>query len=385
MKKVLLLSWLNVRGDNSVALDKNIFHSTPWVFNLVEGLIQNGCKVDLISWSGRIEKSMVYSESNFNIYLIKSPSKAIQIISLFFNCYLQLKKIVEIEKYDIVHIQDSQRSAFVAFWIKKPKVITLHGTMKHHFQALGENNWFNITYMKHLIGEAYAIWQIKNIICVSPHVQQNINQKYNNLTQIDNPIGSLFFCDLPLKKSNNIIAIGSLTTLKKQHILLEILKIFTHTRLKLIYQHADKKYYNYLKQEIIANNLQDRVEFMGFKPQNEIVNELLDSFCLIHTSSYESFGMVIAEAMALGVPVIAGNSSGMKHVIENNVTGLLYSPDDTEDMISKYKLYLGNIILYNQVSSASKQIAYERWHPCKVAERTMVFYEKVIKNNEKYG
>lgn len=45
---------------------------------------------------------------------------------------------------------------------------------------------------------------------------------------------------------------------------------------------------------------------------------------VVMPSENEAFGMVLAEASAFGVPVIASETGGIPDVIQNNVTGTLY-------------------------------------------------------------
>lgn len=52
------------------------------------------------------------------------------------------------------------------------------------------------------------------------------------------------------------------------------------------------------------------MEFVGALPHGALLDELRTADALIHSSREETFGMAVAEAMALGVPVIAGDRSG---------------------------------------------------------------------------
>ena len=56
---------------------------------------------------------------------------------------------------------------------------------------------------------------------------------------------------------------------------------------------------------------------------------------LVHPTRYEPWGMVILEAMAMGKPVVAVNSSGPKEIIINGQTGYLvdFSPDQFAEKI----------------------------------------------------
>jgi len=59
-----------------------------------------------------------------------------------------------------------------------------------------------------------------------------------------------------------------------------------------------------------AQGLTAGVHFMGQQPYSVLLDKLAESDLLLHPSLEETFGMSIAEAMSLGVPVVGGQSSG---------------------------------------------------------------------------
>lgn len=60
----------------------------------------------------------------------------------------------------------------------------------------------------------------------------------------------------------------------------------------------------------VARGIQKGIHFHGAMPHKQLLKELTKNDLLLHTSIEESFGMVIAEAMAMGLPIVAGNASG---------------------------------------------------------------------------
>ena len=59
-----------------------------------------------------------------------------------------------------------------------------------------------------------------------------------------------------------------------------------------------------------AKGIEKGMHFHGAVPHKQLLKELAQHDLLLHTSIEESFGMVIAEAMAMGLPVVAGKNSG---------------------------------------------------------------------------
>lgn len=96
-----------------------------------------------------------------------------------------------------------------------------------------------------------------------------------------------------------------------------------------------------LKDELIQAgvqlDVQDVVEFVGF--QRNPYPYIKKSDLLLSTSGYEGFSLVICEAMALGVPVVATKTAGPMEILDNNTYGLLCDHDDESIFQSVKKMY----------------------------------------------
>ncbi|HEY4099470.1 MAG TPA: glycosyltransferase family 4 protein [Gemmatimonadales bacterium] len=71
-----------------------------------------------------------------------------------------------------------------------------------------------------------------------------------------------------------------------------------------------------------------RVRFHGF--QSNVVPWLQGADLLIHTPRLEAFGLVVVQAMACGLPVVASSVGAMPELIDHGRTGILVPPDDIE-------------------------------------------------------
>ncbi len=72
--------------------------------------------------------------------------------------------------------------------------------------------------------------------------------------------------------------------------------------------------------------LNSRVHFLGFREDMDRLYAAAD--VLLLPSEHEPFGLVILEAMAAGVPVVASRSGGIPEIIEHGKSGLLLEPGD---------------------------------------------------------
>ena len=85
-----------------------------------------------------------------------------------------------------------------------------------------------------------------------------------------------------------------------------------------------------LKEELMALRkelgVEDMVEFTGFTGNPFLHIKNADMMLL--SSAFEGFGLVVCEAMCLGVPVVSTKTAGPTEIIHNNTYGLLCDHDD---------------------------------------------------------
>jgi glycosyltransferase involved in cell wall biosynthesis len=74
--------------------------------------------------------------------------------------------------------------------------------------------------------------------------------------------------------------------------------------------------------------LAPHVEFRGARP--DMGPEYAGAGLLLHCCEIEGFGIVVLEAMACGLPVVAPAAGGPRESVEHGVTGLLYEPGDPD-------------------------------------------------------
>ena len=147
----------------------------------------------------------------------------------------------------------------------------------------------------------------------------------------------IFIPDLSVEKENIILSIGRIQEQKGQLQTIEFLNNFKKIQndFKCYFvggpsgKHGNE-YLHELKQTIKDFNLDKHVEFLGDLPQTEIIELFKKAKLLIHTSKFETFGLVAIEANTMGVPVLTTNNGSLMEIIENNKNGYL-----SENLIDK--------------------------------------------------
>jgi glycosyltransferase involved in cell wall biosynthesis len=89
---------------------------------------------------------------------------------------------------------------------------------------------------------------------------------------------------------------------------------------------GDVAYREELKRMAVELGLKERVHFLGWRSDVPRVVKASDVCILPSVDHSESFGMVLAEGMAVSKPCIGSNMGGIPEVIEDGVTGLICEP-----------------------------------------------------------
>lgn len=98
-------------------------------------------------------------------------------------------------------------------------------------------------------------------------------------------------------------------------------------RIRIVGEGAD---YNWLKSSIKENSIEDMVILHGAVTDN--IHEVYSNASIfISTSRWEGFGLVITEAMACGLPVIAFENSGPTEILDNGAYGILVPKYDVDE------------------------------------------------------
>jgi glycosyltransferase involved in cell wall biosynthesis len=88
-----------------------------------------------------------------------------------------------------------------------------------------------------------------------------------------------------------------------------------------------------LEKEIHDRDLDDAVHLLGYR--TDIPNVMMESDILVLPSFREGTPLVIIEAMAAGLPVIATNIAGIPELIDDTKTGYLIEPGDPDTLASR--------------------------------------------------
>ena len=142
-----------------------------------------------------------------------------------------------------------------------------------------------------------------------------------------------------LQQTINIGIIGRLSPPKGHFIFFEAMKQVSLTvpNIKILvvggaFSAGQFSYLNQLKALSSELELQDKTEFLGRRYDiPEIISQ--PDILVLATIDSESFGLVIIEAQAAGVPVVATRVGGPEEIIDDYRTGLLVAPKNSKEIV----------------------------------------------------
>lgn len=191
-----------------------------------------------------------------------------------------------------------------------------------------------------------AYKQYDRLLAVSPMLARSIRKNFNVETEyLPNILGEEFLtAGVATKKSGRFefISVGRLVDWKNFDILIQAVALLKKRgadfRLRIIGNGAERQRLSNL---ISRLGVDDRVEMLGALPRQDIIENLGNSDAFVLASQHETFGVVFIEAMAMGLPVIAGNAGGPVDLVDKS-TGLLVKLRDSEALADAMQFMMEN-------------------------------------------
>ena len=247
---------------------------------------------------------------------------------------IKLEENFELENFDIIHAH-YWLSGLVAKQISEEKNIP-YVFSSHSLGVFLEG------YNKERVDCEKMVMTSSNFVTASSHyehvmISENYKIDENKIKKITPGLDrKIFTPDLNLPRENIFLSIGRIQEQKRQFETIKFLnnfrKIDSNFLCYFIGGPSGKSGDDYLaelEESVKEFNLESHVEFLGNLPQTKIKDFMNKSKLLIHTSQYETFGLVAIEANSMGVPILSINTGSLIEIIENNKNG--YFAEDFMD------------------------------------------------------
>jgi len=143
----------------------------------------------------------------------------------------------------------------------------------------------------------------------------------------------------------------------------------------------------------IAGDYSQNPEFVEMTPPNVRFVGLLNRdrlagfyqnarFSVVPSICFETFGLVAAEAMSYGLPVIASRIGALPEIVEDGVTGFLFEPGNKEELAGKMKLLWENPDMCRQMGKAARDKVICEYGKDLYYRRLVETYQRAIELDE---
>lgn len=265
------------------------------------------------------------------------------------------------ERLDIVHAHWSYEYALGAIASGLPTIITVHdwapAILRHH------RNPYRLV---RLFMQASSLRQGEAFTAVSPYIQRRVAPfAAGPVAVVPNGLSadSFGFAPATPKSATSVVSINNgFSRLKNVATLIRAFNIVQaeFPDLELQLSGVDYEPGGPAARWAAEKSLGKGVKFLGRVPYDTLRQGLGHADLMVHPSFEESFGMVIVEAMAQGVPVIGGARSGaVPWILEMGNAGVLADVSSVNSLANSMRLLLRDDALRLRVGQSGYRRAKE--------------------------
>ena len=258
----------------------------------------------------------------------------------------RIKKILKqnLNKYDVIHDNQSLAYELLFFQKKKPLVTTIHHpiSLDLAYQLQSTNDIFLKILMRRwhsfLVMQKFVAKRLNKIVVPSNSSMDDIKDEFrvdkNKMERVMNGIDlNVFYPDSNIQKIPfKLVTVASADVpLKGLDYLLKALsdlaEVYPDISLSII---GEQKKGGHTERLIKKLNLEKRVNFFSNLTQEDLRKTYCEAELAIIPSLYEGFGFAAIEAMACGVPLISSSGGALPEVIKD--TGIIIPPKNVKEI-----------------------------------------------------
>ena len=286
--------------------------------------------------------------------------------------------IVENGKPELAHVHVILKAGLLAIWLKKqfqiPFIISEHWTGYLPEADFGVKN-LNVLQkksMQKIFDESQTITVVSDVLGKAIANQFRI-KGYKLVANTVNT--SIFYPDFsPANLPIHFIHISSLAYQKNVAHIIEAFSLVKQKGydFRLLIIGPQKRE---LEELVIKMEMQHFVTYNYEVPQDEVASYLRKSDALILYSHYETFGCVVIEANACGIPAILSDLPVFREYISENENGVFVTPGNPAELANTLENFILGKYQFNKQSIAEKTA--ERFNYGKIGKEFVAIYENL--------
>jgi glycosyltransferase involved in cell wall biosynthesis len=281
-----------------------------------------------------------------------------------------------VEEYgapDVVHAHNSFYAGVIADFVQReygiPFVLTEHSSAFARGMVPSRAN----EALKGVFKRAASI------SCVSSPFKSELEQRFDvPVSVLHNLVDRLFFADdldRPADEQFKFISIASLDSNKNLALALASFASELKGERASFTVVGDGPLRDELVTLCKTLGISDQVRFLGRLSRKDVRDEMMKADCLVLSSNYETFGVVLIEALACGLPLIATRCGGPNDIV-NEGNGLLVDVGSQDQLASAMRAMMNNHHEYS--SEELRNDAFARFGEAAFVKEVVSVYEKAL-------
>ncbi|MFC1893700.1 glycosyltransferase family 4 protein [Chloroflexota bacterium] len=133
-----------------------------------------------------------------------------------------------------------------------------------------------------------------------------------------------------------------------------------------------------LRKLVASKGITHKVNFLPMLEREQYNEYLSKCSIFVLPSLYETFGVVVVEAMACGKPVIASNIMGPRNIITHGHDGFLFEQGNVDELKQYLELCLSNTRLRKEIGANARQTVEQKFTFNRIAEEYLKLYEQIL-------
>ncbi len=291
-----------------------------------------------------------------------------------------LSRALERLRPEVVHAQDALGHGYVCLKTARqaPVVVSVHGIVRETSKLLpGRRDRLQAS-LAGVAVERYCVRHAEYLLQPTRYPEEYFGREIRGrIVEVGNAVPDALFELDPAPEQGRVLYAGGLTPGKRVLDLVEAIARVPAASLRLAGGASDPEYAKAVTERIRKLRLEDRVALLGQLDAGAMRDEYTRAAILVLPSAQETSPMVIAEAMAAGVPVVATRVGGVGHLVQEGRTGYLVDVGDVAALAQRIAGLLAEEPTRRSFAASARAQA-EPFRIAAVASRVRAVYEEAI-------
>jgi glycosyltransferase involved in cell wall biosynthesis len=368
-------------------------NTTHWNANLAKALVRHNQEVHVLCLAPGLRQNLTCQDEGVTVHWLALPQRARVATGFQWPRLLVQHSLAGIQP-DIVHgVATEHEYPYLAQKSGYPYLIGVHVLVRDVLASvrLSRMRRFRLRIYEHL--EKRVLEQSPFITITTPFLagalQSRSRQRVFVIPNAISPRFEQMETQTNLDQGCKFLFVGRISPEKNIETLLAAFSRLHITmpdiRLDLVGKIEDSAYFASLHALITATGVKSAITFHGQMSSTSLARQMSKAHVLVLPSRYEAFGLVIAEAMSMGLPVIASRIGGIPHVVQDGVSGLLFDPDDQNTLVHHMTALARDVRTRRNLGTHGRIFARSHFSAHIVAEKTIAVYSQVLKSNHVFN